>query len=118
MKFEVGQKLWLVPVRWSRIGKAGDDGKEVTVISVGRKWIGLDNGKRVDAKTLKVEMRGYSDTDRCYPSRENYRHEYELNQEWEWLRHMIPISRPPGITLDSIQLIASVLQLEPRKKTA
>jgi hypothetical protein len=124
MKFEVGQKLWYVHSdRYSRLGDPADRGAEVTVTTVGRKWVGIDGhlsirGSRFNMRTMWVDRGRYSSPGRVYLSREEYRRQYAVNLEWSWLKRAIPDQPPPHITPDAIQLIASVIGLEPRKKTA
>lgn len=114
-KLTVGQKLWWVGV-WSRVGVTAESGREVTITSVGRKWAGIDRpDTRVDIHSLVADGGEYSSPGRCYLSREDYEREYILRREWEWLKRMFPARPPAHITPDAIQLIASVIGLEPRK---
>lgn len=117
MKLTVGQKLWWVPVNtWTVLH--GNEGREVTVIKVGRRWATVTHGAshfRIDFDGLREERANYGLSGRCYLNSTEYKEKLAVDHEWRWLRHMIPGSAPAHITFDAIQLIASVIGIEPRK---
>lgn len=66
----VGQKLWLVYTQRNR----RDDGREVEVTKVGRKWADLSYGhNRLNIETLALDAGGYVSPGRCYLSEQEYR---------------------------------------------
>lgn len=95
-----GQELWFVPQESRRPPYA------VTIKQVGRKWLHLSNGERIDKATLIADGHGYSSPGTAYPSREIYEGRIALQNAWiefarkvekTWLR------APPGVTLAQIQ---------------
>ena len=68
----VGQKLWWVGNRSAGDGRQ----REVTVVSVGRKWATLDCKSgypiRNDIETLWADGKGFWSPGRCYLSKQEY----------------------------------------------
>jgi hypothetical protein len=103
----VGQKLWWVYFDSRRV----NEGREVTVTKVGRKWAELDNRDRIDVESLVADGRGYSPDGRCWVSKEAYDLEQlrlrwmrRFNEAFSWAR--------PGFSLQQLTIAAKVLGIE------
>ena len=101
-----GQKLWWVP-RNSTYRKPC----EVVVVKVGRKWVQLDNGYRINAQTFEADGAGYSPPGVCYMNQAIYAAELALNQAWLSLQQALRGPRPAGVTLENIGEARAVLGL-------
>jgi hypothetical protein len=110
-KLVVGQKLWLVP----SIRTYGQP-REVSVVSVGRKWATLDCWKnaRVDMETLLIDGKAYSPPGRCYLSREQHEETVRLIGLWIDFRRTVSglLARPDGVTEANIRLAADLLGIQ------
>ncbi len=77
-KLKVGQKLWLVPDRWSKT-----PAREITITTVGRKWATGDNvpfSHRIDAFTWVPEtINGFASAFCLYESKQHHDEEVKLN---------------------------------------
>lgn len=72
----VGQKLWLVYTQRNR----RDDGREVEVMKVGRKWAEVSRERtRLNIETLELDGGVYVSPGRCYLSEQAYRDEQALS---------------------------------------
>src|SRR5215467_6214163 len=94
--FTVGQQLWYVPSRkYARP-------EYVEVEKIGRVWITLRGGDRIDRQTLLADGRGYASPGQCYFSKEDYEREVALDTAWGSLRRAIDRGRPKHLTLEQI----------------
>jgi hypothetical protein len=110
-KLIVGQTLWFV--YYNSYSNSPRPGCEVTITKIGRKWIGLNNGHRVDKHTLYADGRGYSSPGRCYPSREHHETQVEIRKAWRDFSNSIDPRNPPdGASLESIAQAIRLLNLE------
>lgn len=96
-----GQTLWFVPAY------VKSEGYEVVVVSVGRKWAHLSNGKRIDNKTLSVDCSAGG----CYVSQGAYRERIELEAAWRAFLAEIRNQWSPigGVTIDDINQARALL---------
>lgn len=107
---EVGSQLWRVPDAFGRPPKPG---KSVTVVKIGRAWATLDNGERVDLRTLKVDGRGYSSPAKCYGSEAEYEQTVAINQRWNYIARRIAVGcRPPFIDESAIAMLSGILRIQ------
>lgn len=99
-KPKAGDVLWLVP--FSRHGTA----HKVTVVSVGRKWVTVSNGRRFDMETGNGDSGGYSVRECVWPSEQAHADHMALVTAWQdftrlTYRHS---SEPPeGVTLSQVE---------------
>lgn len=109
-KFYVGQVLWYVPFKGYGRGSPG----EVTVKSVGRKWVTLSDNDRFDANTMLVDGRGYSSPGRLWLSKEEQEAHADLHNAWRAMRkHFDGLSyAPEGVTLNDIQQARKLLRID------
>ena len=109
MNLALGQTLFFVPYR----GVVGGRGtpSEVTVTSIGRRWIGIRGNQRIDRITLEVDGGIYSSPGRCYFSRADWEAEDAADEAWSALRQHLLRSRPAGITVDAIKAVGCLLGL-------
>lgn len=107
MEYTVGQKLWFVPShneRWS-------SQKEVTVRKVGRKWVELDTGQRIEKGKRIIDGGDYSSPGSVYSSKQEYDNYVSLNNAWDDLRRTIDkrYSPPDGMTIEKIEQAKAIL---------
>lgn len=96
-----GDKLWRVPN-----GRHHGVEKEVTVVSVGRKWVKLDNGERCDMQDGTVDGGQYSPPAVCWADRGTYEVMKVRAEAWWRFRELVdgfPNGAPPGVTADRIR---------------
>lgn len=105
INLQVGQKLWWVPSVYE--GKE----REVTIISVGRKWVKLENNRnRIDKNTLHADGGRYMSPGQCYLSKEHYNDIMRTQQAWRDLRGKMLYGKPPHITIDKIETMLKILE--------
>jgi len=110
-KFIVGQNLWWVYE--NSYSNSPRPGCEVAITKIGRKWIDLDNGHRVDKHTFYADGRGYSSPGRCYLSREIYEKRVATLKAWRDFSSTIDPRNPPDLaSLESIAQAMRLLNLE------
>jgi len=110
MKWQVGQKLWMVP--------DGHHGKprEVEVVKVGRKWATINTGYpsyRINDKG-RIDDRGYSSPGCCHESREEYEKRCAITVAWRELKDEFWSHAPEGVTLEDIETARELLKLSRR----
>ena len=97
--FEKGQFLTFVGSHRYNAGA-----KETAIVTVGRKWLTLDNGYRVDKETLWADGEGYTSPGRAYLSMAEYEAETALNAAWDELQaNMRKAYRPPTSNLEAVK---------------
>lgn len=101
MKLKVGQKLWWVP----NYGTCYD----VEVVSVGRKWAGLNNHVRININTM---ISGENTSQGCcYLTREEYETKVIIEKEWLRLKNDMGYMPKPVASLKKIQEARKLLGL-------
>lgn len=105
---EVGQQLWWV---WTE--KRRGDNKYVTVTKIGRKWVYVDKGYRLDPLTMRVDGEGYTSPATCYLSKEEYEKKRDLEAAWNGLRSRLrdAWAAPKGVTKEDVLQAARLLRL-------
>jgi hypothetical protein len=110
-KFIVGQTLWFVYYKGYSSSPRPDC--EVTITKVGREWLTLSSGHRVDKHTLIADGKGYSSPGRCYLSREIYEKRVATLKAWRDFSSTIDPRNPPDLaSLESIAQAMRLLNLE------
>ncbi len=108
--FKVGQRVY----RLTYNNLSGNLHPDI-VTKVGRKWISLQNDRRFDAETLKMDgsNTGYG-PGRVYLSAETYRDECALSQAWNEVRSLVAgsYSTPDGVTPEAINQALTLLGLK------
>jgi hypothetical protein len=103
---KVGQILHLPPER-------RDSGwAELTVVSIGRKWITLDRNRRCSIDKLLLDRGGYSPK-QLYVSRAERENEIALDAAWSAFGRRAIYRRPSAVTLEDIQQASNLLGLPP-----
>jgi hypothetical protein len=110
-EYKVGQKFWWVSndanVRTQR---------EVIVEKVGRVWVTLSNGYRVDKVTRAVERQewGTAIPGVCWPSKEEFERHDRTEKAWTTLQRKVRETWriPDDVTLEDIKAAAMYLKLE------
>lgn len=104
----VGQTLWYVPEY-----RNGYRPHEVEVVSVGRKWIGVSDGHRIDKDTLEADGGKYSSPGRCYLSREEWERIQGIRDAWSQLRRDVNrhYTAPGGVSAEAIKQARALLGL-------
>ena len=107
-QYTVGQELYL---EWSPYSIRKGRGEDVTITRVGRKWLELSNGLRVDKVRLVADGRGYSSPGTAYTSRADREARVRLHEAWSRLR--IRMAAPPGdgVTAERVAEAAKLLGL-------
>lgn len=105
-QYTVGQELHF---EWSPYSSRKGRGEDVTITRVGRKWLELSNGHRVDKVRLVADGRGYSSPGTAYTSRADREAHVRLHEAWRRLR--IQMSAPPGdgVTAEQVAEAANLL---------
>lgn len=77
----------------------------VTVTGVGRKWVYLSNGERIDSLTWHADARGYASNGRVWLSEADWRAQCERQQAWRALRKAVDQlwHAPAGLSTDEIE---------------
>jgi hypothetical protein len=104
MDFQVGQTVIFVGAHRHNAGA-----KEMKITKIGRKWLSLENGYRVDRETLAADGAGYVSPGRAYVTREEYEAKLALENEWEGLCKVIRSSYSP--TTSNIQAVREAKRL-------
>jgi len=107
-EYKVGQKLWWASSYNRQIQR------EVTVEKVGRVWLTLSNGTRVDKVTLKADADGFTSPGTYWLSKEAYEHCVRLELAWGSLQRKVreTWSVPDDVTLEDIKAAAMYLKME------
>lgn len=107
-EYKVGDKFWWVSSDNKRTQR------EVTVEKVGRAWLTLSNGHRVDKVTLKADAGGYNSPGTCWLSKEEYERSVRLQVAWTTLSRKLRDSWgvPDNVTLEDIKAAAMYLKME------
>lgn len=113
MEFEVGQKLFCVENNWRR--KASY--KYIKIQKIGRKWLTMEDGDRVDKNTMYIDGGKFSSPGRAYMSEEDYQLETQKNEAWEKLRSLIR-SRctPEHLKIKHIEFMVNLINGNTEKK--
>lgn len=109
-KIVKGQKLWLV-----RPGRGGTTIKEVVVVSVGRKYITIDEdwirGVRFHLDTLRI-VSEYACYDRLYVDIQEYHDEVEHSKLTDEIRKYFSGYGKSKLSLDSLRKISEIIKSE------
>ena len=106
---EVGQKLWWV----SRSDHSHrKDGREVIVTKIGHKWATLENGHRIDLKTMIANGGNYSSPGRCYLSHEDYDRLSRARDAWREFAQCLIRPCPDDMTSERILEARKLLGLD------
>ena len=107
--YSVGQELYF---EWSPYSRRRGGGETVTITRVGRKWMELSNGHRVDKVRLVADGRGYSSPGTAYVSRADREAQVRLLDAWRTLRVRMEVMPGDGVTTERIAEAARLLGLE------
>lgn len=107
-KYTVGQELYF---EWGRYSSRNGGGEDVTITRVGRKWLELSNGHRVDKVQLVADGRGYSSPGTAYVSREERESQVRLQAAWRDLRKRMESLPGNGVTAERVAEAARLLGL-------
>lgn len=108
-QYTVGQGLYF---EWGRYSSRNGRGEAVTITRVGRKWLELSNGHRVDKVRLVADGRGYASPGTAYLSREEREAQVRLQDAWRSLRAGMGSAPGDGVTIERIAEAARLLGLE------
>lgn len=103
-----GDKLYFVSSH--RHVPSGD----VTVTKVGRKWVYLSNGERINPETLWADGKGYGSPGRCHASKEAHDAAVSLEKAWSSLLFELRDrygGAPDGMTVQAIDEARALLGL-------
>lgn len=107
-EFKVGQVLFW---EWSSYTHRRRENEDVTITKIGRKWLELSNGHRVDKETLVADGGKYSPAGRCYLDRAAREEESRAKKAWSDLKERMGYSVPSGVSADDIEQAAKLLGL-------
>lgn len=106
-KLKVGQKLWLVPDKWSK-----STPREITIMTVGRKWATGDHvpfSYRIDALTWVAETKtGFAPAFTLYESKAQHDEEVALNLARALFRSRVN-QKTDSFTLEQISAASEAL---------
>lgn len=104
-KFRIGQTLYFVPIRGSRLF-------ETTISSVGHRWIYTTNQRlRVDKETLIADGGKYDSPGRCYTSKEEYDLHVKTMERWKDFKNMLAgVCYHDNLTLEDIEAMIVILK--------
>lgn len=105
-KYTVGQELYF---EWSPYSNRKGRGEAVTITKIGRKWLELSNGFRVDKMRLVADGRGYSSPGTAYVSREDRESQIRLQAAWHNLRRRMESHPGEGVTAERVAEAARLL---------
>jgi len=97
---KAGDKLWRVST-----ASHGANPREVSVVSVGRRWALLDCGERCEIRTGEIDGGEYGSPATCWPSREVYEAEEQRRRAWNRLRELVNnhLKPPEGLSAPEIR---------------
>lgn len=104
----VGAELYFVPYD----GRYRHQAAPVTVLKVGRKWLNLSNGHRIDRDTFVADSGNFSSPGRCYNSAAVYEAERGADLAWSELVRELRYSRKPKVTEVAVRQAAALLGIE------
>lgn len=109
-KLKIGQKLWLVPDKWSKTAA-----REITITTVGRKWATGDNvpfSHRIDAQTWEPETRSeFAAAFTLYESKAQHDEENSLNLSRKLFKSRVN-QEIDNCTIDQITAASAALGFE------
>ena len=106
-QYTVGQELYF---EWSRYSSRNGRGEAVTITRVGRKWLELSNGHRVDKARLVADGRGHSSPGTAYLSRTDREANVRLHEAWRRLQNQMAVTQPgEGVTAERVAEAARLL---------
>jgi hypothetical protein len=105
---KVGQTFW-----WVSSNNARTQG-EVSIVKVGRVWLTLSNGHRVDKKTMVTYSGEYVSPGSCWPSKEHFEQHLRLSRMWTYFRSAVSntCTIPKNVTRENIKEAASLINLK------
>lgn len=113
-ELKVGQTLWFVNSQYRNANEAGK-GSEVTVEKVGRVWVQLSNGHRIDKESMVADGGIYSSPGVCYLTEGDHKARLELCAVWRAFAEKIsPHKVPDGLTIEDINFARLNLKLDGR----
>lgn len=104
-KYQVGDKFWYVPRNiWA-------PQREVTVASVGRKWIHFYCSMRAEIDTLEVDGGEYSPPGSLFESEADYKEYVRLRLAWADFKLSIDRAYhcPPSMTVEKIAQMTAMI---------
>lgn len=108
-KFKIGQKLFRDENLNFQRGEACQSW--VTIEKVGRKWLTVDYGERVNIETLEVDGGQYSSPGQCYLTKKEYDEKVVKDKIWEGVRRKCPYNTS-DISLENMIIIAKILNVK------
>lgn len=101
----LGQQLYYVPARFYQRHMTPVPGSDVTVTKIGRKWVDLSNGYRIDKITMLADGKGYQSPGRAWLSQQIYEDRLAVCNEWNKFHKSLRDSynAPDDMTLDRIE---------------
>lgn len=107
--YSVGQELYF---EWSPYSRRRGSGETVTITKVGRKWIELSNGHRVDKVRLVADGQKSMSPGTAYVSRADREAQVRRLNAWRTLRARMDAMPGDGVTAERIAEAARLLGLE------
>ena len=105
--FTVGQKLYYVGRNNTRTRQ------EVTISSVGKKWLTVDNHLRLGIETLIADGGDYAPPGTAYLSQQDYLNLLALQGAWLHLKSLLLSHRvPEDVTIEKINQAKAILGLD------
>lgn len=94
-------------VLWFRHVARG--GNEVTVKTVGRRWVSLTNGMRVEIGSRQVDGGDYSSPGMLWRSRQEYEEAMALLAQWIAFQQRLTHQVPEGLTVEKLEAVRELL---------
>ena len=113
-KFKIGQKLFRDKNLNFQRGKACQSW--VTINKVGRKWLTVDYGERVNIETLEVDRGQSSSPAQCYLTKKEYDEKVVKDEIWAAVRRKC-LYCVPDISLEDVIIIAKILNVKTEDTT-
>ena len=111
MQFATGDVIWRVR-RWH-----ADPGTGVAIVKVGRKYVHLQDGGRLDIEALRRGDAGCANTI-CYPSKEHHANYLRVSAALSSLADIVRRIDRDRVTLEQIEAAMAALDLSDTKKGA
>lgn len=100
-ELQVGDTLWLVEERRQP--------RQVRVEKIGRVWLTLSDGRRVDRRTLRPETSAFATS--CFRTLEEYEEQTKLSRFWRLFRYALDYKPAPGVTAEDVRQAAAILRI-------
>lgn len=112
MKYEEGQTIYVEWKNYCRV-RENLEPSPIKVLKIGRQWVHLERGYRVNKNSIYIDGAGYSSPGTIYESIEAWKETLALSEAWRDFSSMVDKFNPPeGMTVEKIKAAMDLLGLK------